>query len=317
MNRIHKLILGACLLLSFNSYGQLTYGNEQFFFNPVMVNPSLAGLHNGQVQMGYDARWLGIDGAPQTAFIRFDKMFSGNTGWDVAIVSDRLGPVSSVALMNAFAYHLKTGESTNLSFGLRHHLSQSYLNLNTSNLIDPNDPLLASNLTGVPTNNFDASLAFYNPEKYMIGFSYRNIIPQSRFRNTNAILPTAFQSAVLSLNGWYSHSFGELGMEAFGNLTTSPNSPTTFHVGAIVTMKNKIGAGLNFSPNNQIGILAYLKFTDKFNVFYNYNAPISDIAKASKQSHGIGIGIRLGKETLKSNTFFIQPTNESTYNKMF
>jgi type IX secretion system PorP/SprF family membrane protein len=317
MNRFSKFILAVIMLLSIKSYGQLSYGNEQFLFNPVMVNPSMAGLHNGQVKLGYDARWVGINDAPRTGFIAFDKMFNGNTGWNVSVISDRVGPVSSIAIANAFAYHLKTSEKTVLSMSIRHHLTQNYLSLNTNNLIDPTDPLLKADQTGVPINNFDASVAFYNSEKFMIGFSYRNLIPQGTFRNTVTITPTTIQYAVLSLNGWYNFTFGDYGVEAFGNIATSANQPTTIQIGALGTYQGKFGAGLNFSPSNQIGIMAYVKATEKLNVFYNYNLPISDIAKASKQSHGVGISLRLGRETTKTNTFFIQPTNESSVNRMF
>jgi type IX secretion system PorP/SprF family membrane protein len=147
MNVFKKIIYIAFLTISIKASGQLSYGNEQFLFNPVLINPSLAGLHNGQAQLGYDARWLGVDGAPRTSFLRFDKMFNGNTGWDIAVISDRVGPISSISVSNAFAYHLRITENTNLSFGLRHHLTQNYFNINPQLLIDQNDPLLLSEQT--------------------------------------------------------------------------------------------------------------------------------------------------------------------------
>lgn len=296
---------------------QLSYGNEQFFFNPIPVNSSMAGYHNGQIQLGYDARWLGLDGAPQTGFIRFDKMFNGNTGWDVSVISDRVGPVSSIALANAFAYHMKATESFNISFGIRHHLTQNYFNANSATLSDPADPLLMSDQVGVPINNFDASISVDNPNKFMVGFTYRNMIPQRAFRNTTTVVPNIIQYAVLGVNGWYRHDFDNLGLEAFANAATSANQPTTIQVGALAVIQNRFGVGANFSPGNQAGIMAYVVATSKLNVFYNYNMPISDIAQVSKQSHGLGIGFRVGKETLIGNSLFLQPTNESHRNRMF
>jgi hypothetical protein len=83
------------------------------------------------------------------------------------------------------------------------------------------------------------------------------------------------------------------------------------------TFQNKLGVGLNFSPVQQIGIFAFVKVNDRFNVFYNYNLPISDISQVSKQSHGIGLSYRLGNQTLKGNSFFLQPTNESARTRLF
>jgi type IX secretion system PorP/SprF family membrane protein len=311
--KLNKYIAIIGLTLSLNqAKAQLTYGNEQFLFNPVMVNPSFAGMHNNQIKLGYDARWLGINDAPQTGYLNYDRMFNGNTGWNVAVISDRLGPINTISLANSFAFHIKTSDETKLTFGIRHHLTQSTLNLNANNLIDPADPLLATDQKGVPVNNFDASVAFFNPSVYMIGFSYRNLIPQPRFRyTTNVVEP------VLSLQGWYRYAFGDASLEAFTQVTSTSNTPLNFNIGAMTVFQNKYGVGLNFSPKNQVGIFTYLKLTPQLNVFYNYNLPISDIAKASKQSHGIGISYRFGKEALSGEAFLLQPTNESVRSRMF
>jgi len=311
--KLTKLIaVAAVSLIAFESKGQLTFGNEQFLFNPVMVTPSLAGYHNNQIKLGYDTRWLGIDGAPATGYINFDKLFNDNTGYNVSIISDRIGPISSVSLANSFSFSVKTTENTKLAFGLRHHLTQSYLNVNANNILDPNDPLLASNQTGVPVNNFDASLAWLNPGTFMVGFSYRNIIAQPRFRFTQTYL-----EPVLSLHGWYTREFGEIALEAFANFNATANTPINSSIGAMCILQQKFGAGLNYSHKNQVGIFAYVKINAQLNAFYNYNLPISDIAKASKQSHGIGISYRIGKNTPKGNTFFIQPTDGSYRTRMF
>ncbi|MDZ4667890.1 MAG: PorP/SprF family type IX secretion system membrane protein [bacterium] len=304
-------ILGFAFCLN-KANAQLTYGNEHFLFNPVFVNPALSGMHNNQLKLGYDARWLGIDGAPQTGYLNYDRMFNGNTGWNIAVISDRLGPISTISIANSFGFQVKTTDETKLAFGLRHHLTQSTLNFNSNNLPDPNDPLLTNNQNGVPVNNFDASLAFLNPNSFMIGFSYRNLIPQPRFRYTTVVI-----EPVLSLQGWYRQAFGDASLEAFTQLTSTSNTPLNVNIGVMGVFQNKYGVGLNFSPKNQIGIFTYLKLTEKLNVFYNYNLPISDIAKASKQSHGIGISIKLGKESPSGDALFLQPTEESVRTRMF
>ncbi|MDP1726195.1 MAG: PorP/SprF family type IX secretion system membrane protein [Bacteroidota bacterium] len=310
-----KKLIGVILLSLglLNARAQLTPSNQLFLFNPVLVNPSLAGLHNGQAQLAYDTRWIGLDGAPKTAFLRYDKSFSGNTGWDIAVMSDRIGPISTMSLANCFSFFVHIRDEERLAFGIRHHITQSYLNLSVNQLIDPTDPLLAANQTGIPVNNFDASVSYYNPEKYMVGFSYINLIPQPRFRFTNTV-----EQPVLSLHGWYAQDIGgDMALEAFALFTSSPNTKMNINIGCMGTLQQKFGAGLNFSPANQIGIFAYVRATEKLSVFYNYNLPISDIYKVSKQSHAIGLSFRVGQETLSGTRFLLQPTNESTSNRMF
>jgi type IX secretion system PorP/SprF family membrane protein len=291
---------------------QLSGGNEHFIFNPVMINPSVAGMHHNQIKLGYDARWVGLNGAPQNAYLNYDRMFNGNTGWNVSVISDRIGPINTIAIANAFAFHVTTTESTKLSFGLKHHLTQSNLNLNQNNLQDPNDPLINVDQNGIAVNNFDASIAFSNSDKFFIGVSYRNMIEQPRFRYVSANI-----EPILSLQGWYRHDLDDAVIEAYTVISSSTNTPINTQIGIMGTFQNKLGVGLNFSPVQQIGIFAFVKVNDRFNVFYNYNLPISDISQVSKQSHGIGLSYRLGNQTLKGNSFFLQPTNESARTRLF
>ncbi|MCG9881207.1 MAG: PorP/SprF family type IX secretion system membrane protein [Bacteroidia bacterium] len=312
--KLNKFIaLLAILVWQMEAKAQLSSGNEQFIFNPVNINPSVAGMHHNQIKLGFDARWVGLDGAPQTGFLNFDKMFNQNTGWNVAVMSDRIGPISTIAIANAFAFHINVTEASKLSFGLKHHLTHSSLNLNNNRIFDPNDPALTMDRNGIPVNNFDASIAYSNSDRFFVGVSYRNLIAQPRFRFVQSNV-----EPILSAQGWYRQEFGgDAALEAFAVISSSTNQPLNAQIGAMGTFQNKVGLGLNFSPVHQIGIFAYLKLTEKFNVFYNYNMPISDIAQASKQSHGIGLSYRIGNESLKGNSFFLQPTNESSRTRMF
>lgn len=311
--KLNRLFIILSLVLNIHTaQAQLSGGNEHFIFNPVMINPSVAGLHHNQFRLGYDARWIGLDGAPQNAYLNYDRMFNDNSGWNVSVISDRIGPISTISIANAYAFHLKITGETKLSFGLKHHLTQSNLNLNKNNLLDPNDPLLNADQNGIPVNNFDASIAVNNTEKFFVGISYRNIIPQPRFRYVGANV-----EPILSLQGWYRHEFGDAALEAYTVLSASTNNPINTQIGVMGTFQNMVGLGINFSPVQQIGIFTFIKLTDRFNVFYNYNLPISDISMVSKQSHGIGLGYRIGKESLKGNSFFLQPTNESSRTRLF
>ena len=146
------------LVYSLQGNAQLYTGSNQFLFNPTSINPAIAGLMNNQMQLGYEARWVGIQGAPQTVYLTYDKVFTGNTGWNAALYSDHAGPLSNIALTNSFAYHLNLSSSVNLSMGMKHSLSQSYLTINNQKVNDNDDQLLSNNTTGIPVNNFDAGL---------------------------------------------------------------------------------------------------------------------------------------------------------------
>jgi type IX secretion system PorP/SprF family membrane protein len=303
MNQIKQYILtflSIGYLLQVNA--QINTGTNQYLFNPAGINPAIAGLMNNQLQLGYEARWVGIQGAPQTLFLAYDKVFSENTGWNTAIYSDHAGPVSSYAISNAFAYHLNLSRTVNLSMGMKHVLSQSYLSLGNQKVIDNDDLLLSSNLNGIPVNNFDAGLAVYKPDHFLIGMSCSNLIPQKRYRFIQAT-----EQPVLSMQAWYNTEVNNhLSVEASALASTSTNIPLTLQFSGMLVLDRTLGVGINFSPSNQIGALVYVKTKERLNLFYNYNMPATQIFAVTKQSHAIGLSYRFGKDPAASKTFFIQ-----------
>jgi type IX secretion system PorP/SprF family membrane protein len=315
MTRLNKFSFIVCaLILGINQVSaQLSPNTTNFIFNPIAVNPAMSGLHTNQLQLGFEAQWLGLEGSPKTGYLRYDKLFNENSGWNAAIISDHMGPISTITISNAFGYHFKTTDKTFASFGLRHNLSQHYLSLSSQKINDVNDPLLASDINSVPVNNFDAGCTFYNPQMFLVGISYRNIIPQRRFRATEVK-----EVPVISLHGWYTREINsDFSIEATGQFNTSPNNPMNSQFAVMGTFQKMFAGGLNFSPKSQIGIFAFIKTKDKINFFYNYNLPISDIYQISKQSHAIGVSYRFGKDQTLYDTFFIQPTDGASGNRLF
>lgn len=291
-----------CIASLLQSHAQIHVGANQFLFNPAGNNPAIAGLMNNQIQLGYEARWVGIQGAPQTVYLTYDKVFSQNTGWNSAIYSDHAGPVSSIALANAFAYHLNLSSDVNLSMGIKHILSQSYLSLGNQKVTDNDDQLLLNNITGIPVNNFDAGIALYKPEQFLLGMSCSNLIPQKRFR-----MVQANEQPIFSVHAWYSTAINSnLSIEATALANSSTNIPLTVQFSGMLVLDKSLGVGIDFSPSNQIGALVYLKTKDRLNLFYNYNMPATQIFAVSKQSHHFGLSYRLGKDPAVSKSFFIQ-----------
>lgn len=292
--------LGITCLLQTNA--QINSSNNQFLFNPTSINPAIAGLMNNQLQLGYEARWVGIQGAPQTIFLAYDKVFSENTGWNTAVYSDHAGPVSTIALSNAFAYHLNLSSTVNLSMGIKHLLSQSYLTLGNQKVNDNDDLLLSGDLTGIPVNNFDAGFTVYKPDQFLIGLSCANLIPQKRYRFVQAT-----EQPVISMQSWYNTAVNNhLSFEATALINIATNIPVNLQFSGMLVLDKTLGVGINFSPSNQIGAMVYVKTKDRLNLFYNYNMPATQIFAVSKQNHAIGLSYRFGKDPAASKTFFIQ-----------
>ncbi len=293
-------LLGMTCMLQMQA--QINSGNNQFLFNPAGINPAIAGLMNNQLQLGYEARWVGIQGAPQTVFLAYDRVFSENTGWNAAVYSDHAGPVSTVALSNAFAYHLNLSSTVNLSMGMKHVLSQSYLSLGNQKVTDNDDILLSGNLNGIPVNNFDAGLSVYKPDQFLIGMSCSNLIPQKRYRFIQAT-----EQPVLSMHAWYNTAINNhLSIEATALANVATNIPLNIQFSGMLVLDKTLGVGIDFSPSNQIGAMVYIKTKDRLNLFYNYNLPATQIFAVSKQNHAIGLSYRFGKDPAASKTFFIQ-----------
>ena len=119
------ILFGICLLFASNNNAQQTALNSQYLYNDFAINPAVAGSKNySPLSLSVRRQWLGIDEAPVTQNLMLHGFLSQHTGGGFHLYNDASGPSKRTGLSTSFAYHVKTGKLSKLSFGLSGSVTQ-------------------------------------------------------------------------------------------------------------------------------------------------------------------------------------------------
>jgi type IX secretion system PorP/SprF family membrane protein len=134
----------------------------QFMYNKLIYNPGYAGTTGAICGVGqYRKQWLSFDGAPTSIAVAADMRLKAiPLGLGLNVISDKIGPMSTLFLRFAFSFNKKIGPG-NLGLGIDAGILQKSI---TSDWVVP-EPL--KNDTRIPGNGGSipgAGDAFNNPD---------------------------------------------------------------------------------------------------------------------------------------------------------
>lgn len=159
------------LLVPLFIFGQNTQFTNQYIFNPIALNPALAGSADAlRINLLYRNQWVGFKGAPKTlSFSAHSPMRKQNMGLGVFITNNQIGVSNETSLIGNYSFRIKMKKG-NLAMGLGGGIIM--MNTAWTELLanDHNDDLIQSNS---PTYLIpEVSIgAYYSTKKYHIGFS--------------------------------------------------------------------------------------------------------------------------------------------------
>ncbi len=149
------------------------YGH--YMFNPQLINPAVSGTKDVMsLNMGYRNQWTNFSGAPKTIVATLHSPFKNeNAGWGIGMLGESIGPKQVFNLGFSFAYKIKIGSTTKLSFGLRSGINSFSYRADLIKLYDAEDNLISGNINRV-SPNLDAGAYFYS-NKYYVGAGVNHI----------------------------------------------------------------------------------------------------------------------------------------------
>jgi type IX secretion system PorP/SprF family membrane protein len=207
------LIFLFLFLASIQGIAQQTPQFSQFMMNRFLYNPAFAGYEDyWDVQSGFRTQWTGINTANRTfyttanfAFDKSDRTSTGITpymsktirrnytptyirrktrkvnfhqGVGMQLLSDQIGPITSMSLSGTYAYHLSLGGERKLATGGSIGYYQRVLDMTNLNVRDAGDPFVTySNASDLPAGRISGGQslinvgALYYTRKFYIGLS--------------------------------------------------------------------------------------------------------------------------------------------------
>jgi type IX secretion system PorP/SprF family membrane protein len=207
------LIILFLFLASICGFAQQTPQFSQFMMNRFLYNPAFAGYEDyWDVQSGFRTQWTGINTANRTfyttanfAFDKSDRTSTGITpymsktirrnysptyirkktrkvnfhqGVGMQLLSDQIGPITSMSLSGTYAYHLSLGGERKLATGGSIGYYQRVVDMTNLNVRDAGDPFVTySNSSDLPAGRISGGQslinvgALYYTRKFYIGLS--------------------------------------------------------------------------------------------------------------------------------------------------
>lgn len=177
------LQLGFFLLLTGNLFAQQDPLYAQYFNNPMLINPAMAGSSDRLfVGLGYRTQWSGIEGGPVSYnFNSHMSIVNNRVGVGVIMTGDKLGESQTMQYAGAFSYRMKLSNAT-FSFGMQAGIVQYQANMNGVQVLNP-DPLFVP----YSSSQFNTGVGLLlKSERYTLGLSAPHLLPNSLSQNTDA-----------------------------------------------------------------------------------------------------------------------------------
>ena len=298
-NKMKKLLLTLLVLMGLQVAAQQNPTMDNYLFNPVSISPAYAGQQNGQIQSVYDAQWIGLKGAPRTGAMYYDYMSPSRFGFNVGVVEDQVGPMRTQSLGISTAYHLQVADEIYFATGIRYTLSKTSVDITDEFFVDKIDQAIYD-VDGPWLQNVDLSGTIYS-DRWYAGATIKNMVQQELYQNN-------FTERV-------GHFFGGYRFDLNNDWTVNPsvllnvtaNAPADANLHAFFEYDERLGLGMNMSPGDEIGMFFKADIMGGWQLFYQYNYPLSDLVYVTTQSHVLAVGIDLNanSKTIVSPRYFL------------
>ncbi|HYM95067.1 MAG TPA: type IX secretion system membrane protein PorP/SprF [Chitinophagaceae bacterium] len=309
----------------------------QYILNNYILNPALSGIENyTDVKMSARDQWVGLNGAPQTAYLTIQGPLGkkdyrtsatsfdvpgenprGKAYWEsytaapphhgigLVIVNDRTGSFNRFSAAASYAYHIGLNPTTNLAAGFSAGITNVSIDKSKNDFGggDPSDPATGSAISGELNKirpDIAAGVWVYSRD-YFVGLSAQQIVPQR--------LSFADDALVVTKGRLIPHTFLTAGYRFLLNddINAIPSimlkyirgsSTNDFQVETNIKLQYRDLFWVGGSYRYQDGYAAMLGMNvgNTFNVGYAYDFAQTALRTVSRGTHEIVIGFLLGNK---------------------
>lgn len=310
MRSIFKIVLVFALIAVSTKevYSQQDPHYTQYMYNTMSVNPAYAGSKGyGFFTALARTQWVGFEGAPDTQTLGYDAPIEAyNLGLGINFVNDKIGPAKETSLDANIAYHLMTGETSNLSFGLK--LGGRLLSVDPYSIgkikdrVDPNLPVINNKF--LPT--LGAGLFYYTNEFYA-GLSVPNFLRTEHYdlkADNGSIAVERFHFFLIA--GYVFDLNDNIKFKPATILKAVSGAPLSLDVSANFLFNEKFRLGVAWRWDDSVSALVGVNLSERLQIGYAYDLTTSNYGNYNSGTHEIMLTYGLFKaiEGIKSPRFF-------------
>ncbi len=277
----------------------------QYMFNTISINPAYAGSRETLSVVGlHRSQWVGIQGAPTTqtlsihAPLRNDKI-----GLGFSVINDELGFENFTYMYGDFSYTIRTGEKSELAFGLKAGLTSYNLDQDFQN-----DQSFDPTIFGVEDRwsaNLGAGL-YWHSSRWYLGLSAPRIT--TRNLNGNDDFQALERVSYYFTGGYVFDLSATTKLKPAALVKATNGAPLSIDLNANFLFYDKFWLGAGYRINEQtssLGGIADFQVSDQLRIGYAYEYPFSDLNGFTGGTHEILLMFELFKaKRVKSPRYF-------------
>lgn len=264
----------------------------QWAFHQFANNPAHAGIKKCvDIHTLYRTQWVGFEGAPKSGFLSVSiplnskrKTFlSARHGTGFKFETDQIGQFSTNRINFAYAGHFNFDKYNRLSLGLYGGVAQTSYDGSIATTANP-DPTISNQVSfAAPDASFGA---WYNSEKYFVGFVLDNLIPW-RWPEIGNDSRNRMHAMI---NAGYQFGLSEkVSLMPLIMMRYTPRGPISADLNLHMDYNNFIGFGLGYRNTDALMTFVSLKIREQFSVVYSFDYTLSDIQIGAKNTHEISL----------------------------
>ncbi|WP_413513588.1 type IX secretion system membrane protein PorP/SprF [Myroides odoratus] len=288
-NRIIQTIVFACLSLigMHQTFAQQDSQYTQYMYNPASINPAYAGsVDHLQIFGLYRTQWVGLDGAPRTAYLSATTPLTDNgLGLGVHFKNDHLGVMDQNSLSVDLAYSVDLNYTYKLAFGLKGTGSLLDVNYDKLRIYNGTDPISESNISNKFSANVGAGVYLYSDRAY-VGLSVPTLL-SSNIYNDNDYKVMNEKTHFYLMGGYVLDINTNIQFKPAALAKVITGSPLQVDVTANFLFYEKFTLGAAYRWDASVSGLAGFQVTDGLFVGYTYDADTSKLSNYNSGSHEI------------------------------
>lgn len=260
---------------------------SQYMFNTLAFNPAYAGSADVFTVMALSRhQWVGFEGAPATqTVLAHSPLKAENLALGFSAINDKIGPSHQTSAYGDFAYRVRTGTDTRLSFGLKGGVNvyQADLGSLTSVEVDPAKVNVSSQL--LP--NFGFGLYWHSP-RYYLGASAPKLLENKLDAVNGTVVTTTSEARHYFLIGGYVFDLSrDIKFKPSFMFRAVEGAPFSLDVNANFLLRERIWFGAMYRLGNAFGAMGQYQVNDQFRIGYAFDLTTTRIGAYNAGTHEI------------------------------
>ncbi|WP_278035440.1 PorP/SprF family type IX secretion system membrane protein [Flavobacterium nitratireducens] len=297
-----KRILIIILLVSLSSYGQQEPQYTQYMYNPTLVNPAYAGSKGYTSVFGlYRTQWVGLDGAPKTANISFNKPIEASKiGYGVSVLNDHIGVRDETQISVDLSYTIFLQNDSRLAFGIKSSANLLNIDFNKLNQYNPGEQVLQNNISNKFLPNVGVGLYYYNSNSYF-GASIPMLLDTQKYDDVNKAQINQRYHMYLMGGKVFDLSYNLKFKPAFISKVVA-GAPLQLDLSTNFMFNEKFVVGAAYRWSASVSALAGFQVTDKLFIGYGYDTETTRLSNYNSGSHELFLQFDLFRKNSRIET---------------